>query len=60
MGNKFSELPDDVRGAVIQAYQDCLVGERAPSDDNGAKLQRERFELLAANIMAGFEKLTSC
>lgn len=58
MENKFSALPDDVRSAAIEAYQTCLLGEKAPPDANGAKLQKERLELLADNILAGFSRLT--
>lgn len=57
---KFEELPEDVRSAVIQVYVMCFMEEKAPSDENGAKLQKERFEMLASNIKAGFEKLISC
>lgn len=59
MGNKFFLSDHDVRSAAIQVYLVYLAQERAPSDDNGAKLQNERFGLLAVNIMAGFSKLTS-
>jgi|GEM_PF-3094128 len=57
---KFSAFPEDVRSGAIQAYQACLMVERAPSDANGAKLHKERIELLADNVLAGFSKLTSC
>lgn len=53
-------FPEDVREVVIQAYLMGINGEKAPSDENGAKLQKERFEMLASNIKAGFEKLISC
>lgn len=58
MSNKFTELPEDVRNAAIEAYQTCLLGEKAPPDANGAKLQKERLENLADNILAGFSRLT--
>lgn len=57
---KFEEFPEDVREAVIQAYLMGINGEKAPSDDNGAKLQKERLEMLASNIKSGFEKLITC
>lgn len=57
---KFEKFPKDVREAAIHAYMLSASKEETPLDENGAKLQKVRLELLASNIHAGFAKLIIC
>lgn len=57
--NSFEQFPEDVRKAAIDAYVMGLRNTQAPSDDQSATIQKERMELLAKNVVAGFSALIS-